>query len=154
MQEDELPVYGPETPTWLHLGGILTILAKPYREDGVLALALGTRMLVDPSSEIKGTLYGVKGIAPSYLEGRRPWEDVAGSSGAGEEDVPGTSGSALEDDGRFPSLVNLFLHHGGSLEVVQELILGIKERMKEELEHWAPRRSVYGALHPQRSRTP
>jgi len=31
-------------------------------------------------------------------------------------------------DGRFPSLVNLFLCHGGSLETVEELIQGVKAR--------------------------
>ena len=83
-----------------------------------MELALGTRTPVDPSLEIKGTLYGIEGIAYGYLEGRWPWEDVAGSSGAGEEDTPRTSGSAFKDDGQFPSLFDLFLHHGGSLEVV------------------------------------
>ena len=42
----------------------------------------------------------------------------------------------MDDDGRFPSLIDLFLHHGGSLETVLELIQGIKARTKEELEHW------------------
>jgi hypothetical protein len=32
----------------------------------------------------------------------------------------------VDDDGRFPSLVNLFLRHGGSLETVEELIRGVK----------------------------
>jgi len=28
----------------------------------------------------------------------------------------------VDDDGRFPSLADLFLRHGGSLETVEELI--------------------------------
>jgi len=110
-----------------------------------VALALGMRTPVDPSLEIKGTLYGNEGIASGYLEGRRPWEDVAGTSAAGEEDVVGTStaGEADEagtwgsndDDGRFPSLIALFLCHRGVIEMVQELIRGVNERTREELEH-------------------
>lgn len=103
-----------------------------------MVLALGVCTPLDLSSEFKGTLYGVEGIAPGYVEGRRPWEDVAGSADAGEGDVAGTLGSAFREDERFPSLVDLFLRHGGSLEVVQELIRGIKARTKEELEHWGP----------------
>jgi hypothetical protein len=34
----------------------------------------------------------------------------------------------VDDDGWFPSLVNLFLRHGGSLETIEELIRGIKAR--------------------------
>jgi len=64
-------------------------------------------------------------------------EDEAGTSGGGEADETGTWGS-VDDDGRFPSLIDLFLHHGGSLETVQELIQGIKEPIKEDLEHWGP----------------
>ena len=97
-----------------------------------MVLALTMRTPADLSSEVKGTLYGIEGIAPRYLEGRRPWEDVAGTSGAGGEDEAGTSGGdkadetgtwkSVDDDGRFPSLIDLFLRHGGSLEMVQELI--------------------------------
>ena len=43
---------------------------------------------MDPNSEINGTLYGIKGIAPGYLEGWRRWEDMAGT---------GTSCSTEED---------------------------------------------------------
>ena len=32
----------------------------------------------------------------------------------------------MDDDGRFPSLVDLFLRHGGSLETVEDLIRGVK----------------------------
>jgi len=46
------------------------------------------------------------------------------SSGAGEEDVAGTLGSTFEEVRQFSSLVDLFLRHRGSLEVVQELIRG------------------------------
>jgi len=56
----------------------------------VLALAMCTP--VDPGSELKGTLYGIEGIAPGFFEGRRPWEEVAGASGVGGEDEAGTSG--------------------------------------------------------------
>jgi len=66
-------------------------------------------------------------------------EDEAGTSGGGEADETGTWGS-VDDDGRFPYLIDLFLRHGGSLEMVQELIRGVKEHTKEELEHWGPGR--------------
>ena len=98
MREGELPVYGPETPAWLRPRGIPTISAESGREDGVVALALGMRTPVDPNLEIKGTLYGTKGIAPGYLEGRRPWEDVAGTSGTSGEDEARTSGGGEADE--------------------------------------------------------
>jgi hypothetical protein len=86
------------------------------------------RTPVDPQSEIKGTLYGVDGIAPWFLQDRRPWEDLstdggddASTSGGGDSNETGTWGS-VDDDGRFPSLIDLFLCLGGSLETVQELI--------------------------------
>ena len=129
--------------------GVPTIQAEPRRKDGVVALALGMRTPADPSSE-KGTLYGIEGIALGYLDGRRPWEDVAGTSAAGDEDGVGISTASeadnartwgsVEDDGRFPSLIDLFLLHGGSLEMVQELIWGVKEHTREGLEHWGPGR--------------
>ena len=115
-----------------------------------MALALGVRTPVDPSSKIRRTLYGIEGIAPGYLEGRWPWKDVAGTSGASGEDMAETSGggeaddagtwATIHEDGQFPSLVDLFLRHGGSLEVVEELIRGTKQCTKEELEHWGPGR--------------
>jgi len=46
----------------------------------------------------------------------------------------------VDDDGLFPSLVDLFLHHGGSLETIQELIRHIKARTEEEMENWGPGR--------------
>jgi hypothetical protein len=65
-------------------------------------------------------------------------------------DEPGTSGGgdagetetwrSVDDDGRFPSLVDLFLRHGGSLETIEELIRGINARMVEEMENWGPGR--------------
>ena len=94
-----------------------------------MALALGMRMPVDLSSEIRRTLYGIEGISPGYLEGRRPWEDVSETSSAGREDVGGTFGGGEADEagtwatvhkgGRFPSLADQFLCHGASLEVVE-----------------------------------
>jgi len=42
----------------------------------------------------------------------------------------------VDDDGRFPSLVDIFLRHGGSLETIQELIRGVKARTEEEMENW------------------
>ena len=130
--------------------GPATVPAEPRWEDGVVVLALAMRTPADTSSEIKGSLYGIEGITPGYLEGRRSWEDVARTSGAGGEDEAGTSGGSeagetgtwksVDDDGRFPSLINLFLRHGGSLEMVQELIRGVKARTEEELEQWLPGR--------------
>ena len=46
----------------------------------------------------------------------------------------------MDDDGRFPSLVDLFLRHGGSPETIQELIRGVKARTEEEMENWGPGR--------------
>jgi len=46
----------------------------------------------------------------------------------------------VDDDGRFPSLIDLFLRHGGSLETVHELIRGVKARTEEEMENWCPDR--------------
>ena len=44
----------------------------------------------------------------------------------------------MDDDGRFPSLVDLFLRHGGSLETVEELIRSVKARADQEMENWCP----------------
>ena len=102
--------------------------------------------LADPQSEIKGTIYGIKGIAPGFLRDRRPWvdlntvgEDEAGTSGGGDAGETGTW-RTVDDDGRFTSLVDLFLRHGESLETVQELIRGVKARTEEEMENWGPSR--------------
>jgi hypothetical protein len=46
----------------------------------------------------------------------------------------------VDDDGRFPSLVDLFLRHGGSLETIEELIRGVKARADQEMENWCPDR--------------
>ena len=40
----------------------------------------------------------------------------------------------------IPSIIDLFLRHGGSLETVQELIRGIKAHTEEEMENWGPSR--------------
>ena len=46
----------------------------------------------------------------------------------------------MDDDGRFRSLIDLFLRHGGSLETVQELIRGVKARTEEEMVNTCPDR--------------
>ena len=46
----------------------------------------------------------------------------------------------MDDDGRFPSLVDLFLRHGGLFETVEELIRGVKARADQEMENWCPDR--------------
>ena len=46
----------------------------------------------------------------------------------------------MDDDGRFPSLVDLFLRHGRSLETAEELIRGVKARANQEMENWCPDR--------------
>jgi len=104
------------------------------------------RTPVDRQSEIKGTIYGIEGIAPRFLREHRPWvdhnpaeEDEVRTSGGGASDETGTW-RIVDDDGRFPSLIDLFLRHGGSLETVQELIRGVKARTEEEMENWGPDR--------------
>jgi len=104
------------------------------------------RTPVDPESEIRRTIYGMDGIAPGFLWERRSWEDripaeedEAGTSGGGGGSETGTW-KTVDDDGRFPSLVDLFLHHGGSLETVEELIRGVKARADQEMENWCPDR--------------
>ena len=107
-----------------------------------MPITCAMRTPADPQSKIKGSLYGIDEIAPGFLRDRRPWEDLsakegddAGTSGGGDAHETRTWGS-VDDDGRFPSLINIFLHHGGSLETVQELIRGVKARTKEEMENW------------------
>jgi len=103
----------------------------------------------DPESEIKKTIYGMDEIAPGFLRERRAWEAHFPS----EEDEIGTSGTkdgtwkTVDDDGRFPCLVDLFLRHGGSLETVEDLIRGIKARADREMEHWCPDRIRIRASH-------
>jgi len=104
------------------------------------------RTPVDPDSEIKRTTYGMDGIAPRFLRERRAWEDripteedEAGTSGGGGSSETGTW-KTVDDDRRFPSLVDLFLRHGGSLETVEELIHSIKARADQEMENWCPDR--------------
>jgi len=101
---------------------------------------------MDPQSEIKGTIYGIEGIAAGFLRERRPWEDhkpakedKAGTSGGGATDETETW-KTVDDDGQFPSLIDLFLRHGGSLKTVHELIRGVKARTEEEMENWCPDR--------------
>jgi len=100
------------------------------------------RTPVDPESEVRRTIYGMDGIALGFLRERRSWEDRIPA----EEDEIGTSGSkdgtwkTVDDDGRFPSLVDLFLRHGGSLETVEDLIRGVKARADQEMENWCPDR--------------
>jgi hypothetical protein len=76
----------------------------------------------------------IEGAALGYLEGWRPWADEARTSGTGEEDP------------RFPSLIDLFVHHGRSIEIVEGFLPGIKERTKEELQYWAPGGSAFKTL--------
>ena len=91
------------------------------------------RTPADPQSEIKGTIYGIEGIAPGFLRECRSWEDRIPA----EEDEAGTSGGggASETGTWNPSLIDLFLRHGGSLETVEELIRGVKAREDEEMEN-------------------
>lgn len=72
-----------------------------------MALALLTRTPSNPTLEIKGTLYGIEEIARGYLADRRLWADEGGPTKAGEGDP------------RFPTLVDLMLHHGGSINVTK-----------------------------------
>jgi len=123
-----------------------SIPAESGRADDVVALACMMRTPVDPQSEIKGMIYGIDGIASGFLQERQLWEDRIPA----EEDKAGTSGGGgasetrtwktVDDDGQFPSLVDLFLRHGGSLETVEELIRGVKARADQEMENWCPDR--------------
>jgi len=104
------------------------------------------RTPVDPESEIRRTIYGMDGITPGFLRERRSWEDripteedEAGTSGGGGSSETGTW-KIVHDDERFPYLVDLFLHHGGSLETVEDLIRGVKARADLEMENWCPDR--------------
>ena len=144
--EEGLPVYGPQTPAWLRPGAPASIPAESGRADGVVALACMMRTPVDPQSEIKGVIYVIDGIAPGFLRERWSWEDRIPT----EEDEAGTSGGGgaskigtwrtVDDDGQFPSLIDQFLRHGGSLETVEEPIRGVKARADEEMENWCPDR--------------
>jgi len=73
------------------------IPAESGRADSVVALACMMRTPVDPQSEIKGTMYGMDGIAPGFLRERRSWEyrvpieeDEIGTSGGGGSSETGT----------------------------------------------------------------
>ena len=96
-REEGLPIYDPPTPAWLRPGGPASILAEPGRKDGVVAIVCAMRTPADPQSEIKGSLYGIDGIAPGFLRDQRPWEepsaeegDDAGTSGGGNANEIGT----------------------------------------------------------------
>ena len=118
-QEEGLPAFGPPTPAWLRPGAPAAIPAESGWADGIVALACMMRTSADPDPEIRRTIYGMDGIALGFLRGRRSWEERVPS----EEDEIGTleggGGSktgmwkTVDDDGRFPSLVDLFLRHGG-----------------------------------------
>jgi len=112
----------------------------------MVALACMTRTPVDPDSEIRRTIYGMDRIAPGFLQRRRSWEERVpseeyeiGTSGGGGSSETGTW-KTVDDDGWFPSLVDLFLRHGGSHETVEELIRGVKVRADQEMENWCPDR--------------
>ena len=81
----------------------------------MVTLACMMRTPVDPQSEIRGTIYDIDGIAPGFLRERRLWEDriptkedEARTSGGGGGSETGTW-KTVDNDGRFPSLVDLFL---------------------------------------------
>jgi len=114
--------------------------------DDVVALACMMRTPAYPDSEMRRTIYGMDGIAPGFLRVHRSWEeripskeDEIGTSEGGGGSKTGTW-KTVDDDGRFPSLVDLFLRHGGSLEIVEELIRGVKVRADQEMENWCPDR--------------
>jgi len=145
-QEEGLPVFGPPTPAWLRPGAPAAIPAESGWADGVVALACMMRTPVDLESEIRRMIYGMDGIALGFLWERRSWEDripteedEAGTSSGGGGNETGTW-KTVDDDGRFSSLVDLFLRHGGSLETVEELIRGVKARADQEMENWCPDR--------------
>jgi len=141
-QEEDLPIFGPPTPAWLRPGAPAAIPAERGRADSVVALACMMRTPADAESEIRRSIYGMDGIAPGFLQERRAWEDRIPA----EEDEIGTSGSqdgtwkTVDDDEQFPSLVDLFLRHGGSREAVEDLICGVKARADREMENWCPDR--------------
>ena len=142
--EEGLPVYGPLTLAWLRPGAPASISAEPGRADGVVALACMMRTPVDPQSVIKGTVYSIEGIAPGFLREQLLWEDhkpseedEARTSGGGASDETGTW-KTVDDDGRFPSLIDLFLRHGGSLEAIQELIQALRRAQRRKWRTGAP----------------
>jgi len=139
--------------------GAASIPSEPGREDGVVAIACAMRTPADPQSKIKGSLYCIDGIALGFLQDRWPWEDLsaegeddAGTSCGAGTNKTGTWGS-VDDDGQFPSLIDIFLRHGGSLETVQELIRGVTVRTEEKMENWGPVGSVFEPPLTQKSPT-
>ena len=119
--EEELPVYDPATPAWLRPGGPVTIPAEPCREDGVVALACAMGTPADRRSEIKGTIYGIEGIASGFLDGRWPWEDLSAGGGneartSGDGEVEETEpGHLLTTTGNSPLLSICFCIMGALL---------------------------------------
>jgi len=135
-QEEGLLAFGPPTLAWLRPGAPAAIPAESGRADGVVVLAC----------MIRRTIYGMDGIALGFLRERRSWEDripaeedEAGTSGGGGGSETGTW-KTVDDDGRFPSLVDLFLRQGWSLETVKELMRGVKARANQKMENWCPDR--------------
>ena len=58
----------------------------------MVALACAMRTPVDPQSEIKGTVYGIEGIGPRFLQDRRPWVDLSTVGEDEAEAIPGRPG--------------------------------------------------------------
>ena len=141
--EEGLPVYGPPTPAWLRLGG-----QSPSRLNlgGRTALWLSRARCarlwtLNLRSRVPSTTWmGSPRVPPrpAAVGGThcRGWDEDGTSSGGAANEI-GTWAS-VDDDGRFPSLVDICLRNGGSLETIQELIRGVKARMVEEMENWGP----------------
>jgi len=107
--EEGLPVYSPLT-AWLRPGGPASISTEPGREDGVVAITCAMRTPVDPQSEIKGSLYGMDGLALGFLRDWRPWEEPiteeggkASTSGGGDANEIGTLGRSMTTGGSLLS---------------------------------------------------
>ena len=124
------------------------LLSRPNL-DGRTALWLSRvlcarRWILNPKSRAPSTVSMGLPRGSSEISGRGRISalrggDDAGTSGSGDANETGTWGS-VDDDGRFPSLIDIFLCHGGSLETIQELIRGVKACMEEEMENWGPGR--------------
>ncbi|XP_021321279.1 TRAF3-interacting protein 1-like [Sorghum bicolor] len=91
-------------------GGPASISTEPGREDGVVAITCAMRTPVDPQSEIKGSLYGMDGLALGFLRDWRPWEEPiteeggkASTSGGGDANEIGTLGRSMTTGGSLLS---------------------------------------------------